>query len=155
VTSTGNPVAFDVIVPSLPGYSFSSAPPQNWTVNDTARVFNTLITEVLGYDKYATHGTDWGCVIAYKLYNNFNSTVRAAHLTFLPFYPLGLEALAACNISLSPLEQFEADRSVDWQQTGDGYFVEQTTKVSLPTSLIPIHIELKQYPAQYPWASFI
>jgi hypothetical protein len=58
-TSTGRNVSFDVIVPSLPGFTFSSAPPANWTVDDTARVFNTLMVNVLGYEEYTTHGTDW------------------------------------------------------------------------------------------------
>jgi hypothetical protein len=58
-TSTGRNVSFDVIVPSLPGFTFSSAPPANWTVDDTARIFNTLMVDVLGYKKYTTHGTDW------------------------------------------------------------------------------------------------
>jgi pimeloyl-ACP methyl ester carboxylesterase len=58
-TSTGRNVSFDVIVPSLPGFTFSSAPPANWTVDDTARIFNTLMVDVLGYKEYTTHGTDW------------------------------------------------------------------------------------------------
>lgn len=94
------------------------------------------MTEVLGYKKYTTHGTDWGSAVAYKLYDNFNSTVGAAHLTFLPFYPLGTVELAAHNITLSPLEEFEEERSVEWQQTGDGYFVEQTTKVCFQHSFL-------------------
>ena len=58
-TSSGKNISFDVIVPSLPGFTFSSAPPANWTVADTGRIFNTLMTEVLGYETYALHGTDW------------------------------------------------------------------------------------------------
>jgi hypothetical protein len=57
-TSTGRNTSFDVIVPSLPGFTFSSAPPANWTVDDTARIFNTLMVDVLGYKEYTTHGTD-------------------------------------------------------------------------------------------------
>ncbi|KAK1749663.1 Alpha/Beta hydrolase protein [Echria macrotheca] len=128
-TSAGKPVSFHVVVPSLPGFAFSSAPPANWTNKDTARVFNTLLTNVLGYEKFATHGTDWGSDIAYSLYNSFNKTVRAGHFAFIPFYPLTPDQLAAENITLStPLEQFEAQRFVGWSTTGNGYFIEQTTK---------------------------
>jgi hypothetical protein len=56
---TGQNVSYNVIVPSLPGFLFSSPPPQNWTIVDTARLFNTLMTDVLGYSKYALHATDW------------------------------------------------------------------------------------------------
>jgi hypothetical protein len=57
--ASGKKVSFNIVVPSLPGFLFSSAPAANWTVDDTGRVFNTLMTEVLGYPKYALHGTDW------------------------------------------------------------------------------------------------
>jgi hypothetical protein len=118
------------VVPSLPGFAFSSGPPVNWTNDDTARVFNTLMTLVLGYKTYATHGTDWGAGIAYSLYSNFNSTVRAAHFAFIPFLPLTPDRLAADNIPLdTDLEKFEEERFVEWSLTGSGYIVEQTTKV--------------------------
>jgi pimeloyl-ACP methyl ester carboxylesterase len=55
---TGKRISFNVVVPSLPGFLFSSPPPQNWTNSDTARLFNILMTEVLEYPTYALHGTD-------------------------------------------------------------------------------------------------
>jgi len=128
--STGKPVSFNVIVPSLPGFAFSSAPPANWTNTDTARVFNTLMTSVLGYKTYATHGTDWGSEVAYSLYSGFNSSVRAGHFAFIPFFPLTPEQLAAEGVTLdTELERFEEGRFVEWSATGNGYFVEQGTKV--------------------------
>lgn len=127
---TGKDVSFNVIVPSLPGFAFSSPPPVNWTVQDTARVFNTLMTQVLDYERYATFGTDWGSGIAYSLYDQWNKTVRAAHLDFLPFYPLSLAELAAENITLTGLEELEEDVTLTWSNSGTGYFSEQTTKVS-------------------------
>lgn len=136
-STPSKPVSFDVVVPSLPGFAFSSAPPANWTNDDTARVFNTLMTSVLGYKTYATHGTDWGSEIAYRLYGDFNSTVRASHFVFLPFFPLTPDRLAAENISLhTDLEKFEAERFVEWTRTGNGYFVEQTTKVFPPSKKV-------------------
>ncbi|KAJ7879603.1 Alpha/Beta hydrolase protein [Mycena olivaceomarginata] len=59
LNASGKNVSFNVVVPSLPGFIFSSAPPANWTTDDTARIFNTLMTEVLGYSAYAVHSTDW------------------------------------------------------------------------------------------------
>ncbi|UKZ69561.1 uncharacterized protein TrAtP1_010567 [Trichoderma atroviride] len=128
-TSKGRPVSFHVVIPSLPGFTFSSPPPANWTIDDTARVFNTLMREVLGYDQFATFGTDWGCAPAYSLYDNFNTSTRAAHFSMLPFYPLSSTELAAQNITLSsPLQQFEQQRSMDWLTSGNAYFSEQTTR---------------------------
>jgi pimeloyl-ACP methyl ester carboxylesterase len=52
--------AFNVIIPSIPGFGFSSTPRRKgWTVRDSARLFNKLVTEVLGYESYAAQGGDW------------------------------------------------------------------------------------------------
>ncbi|KAK4178933.1 putative epoxide hydrolase [Triangularia setosa] len=127
-SSTSKNVSFDIVIPSLPGFAFSSSPPQNWTLDDTARVYNTLMTKVLGYDTYAVHGTAHGVAISFTLYDEYNTTARAAHLVFMFFYPTAPEEIAARNISLSPLEQFELQRSVEWGVNGMGYFAMQTTK---------------------------
>ncbi len=128
-SSATKSVSFDVVIPSLPGFAFSSAPPANWTVDDTARVFNTLMTDVLGYQTFAVHGTDFGVGPAYSLYDNFNTSARAAHFTFLPFFPLTPDELAAKNITLTGLEQAEEHNFVTWTTVGNAYFLEQTTKV--------------------------
>ncbi|KAK4496001.1 hypothetical protein PRZ48_013269 [Zasmidium cellare] len=120
-TSTGKTVSFDVIVPSLPGFAFSSSAPANWTTDDTAGVFNTLMTKILGYKTFAVHGTDWGAAPTYTLYANYTETVRAAHLVFLPVLPP-----TTSNVTLTPLEQFEQQRANEWATTGNGYFVEQS-----------------------------
>lgn len=88
------------------------------------------MTEVLGYKTFATFGTDFGAGPAYSLYDNFNSSTRAAHFAFLPFFPLSPDQLAAQNISLSSkLEQSEEQNFVNWAATGNAYFAEQATKV--------------------------
>lgn len=44
--------AFNVVVPSLPGYGFSDWPPRSkWTLQDTARIFDALMKR-LGYNQY-------------------------------------------------------------------------------------------------------
>lgn len=130
-TSTGKPVSFHVVVPSLPGYGFSSPVPLDWHVNDTARVFNTLMTQVLGYEVYAAHGTDWGSATAYEGYANFNQSVRALHLASLPFLGLSPDEMAARNFSLTPDETFSANKNLEYVTTGTGYLITQTTKVLL------------------------
>lgn len=52
-------VSFNVIIPSLPGFGFSSRPSVEWSIYDTARIFNTLMVDVLGYKSYLVFGTDW------------------------------------------------------------------------------------------------
>jgi pimeloyl-ACP methyl ester carboxylesterase len=129
-TPSGESVSFDVIIPSLIGFGLSSAPPANWTTLDSARVFNTLMTDVLEYKTYATHGTDWGCSVAYHLYNSYNTTVRASQLVFLPFFPLTPDQLAAEGIALDELEEFEEGGFTEWSTNGQAYFQQESTKVS-------------------------
>lgn len=138
-TASGKKVSFDVIVPSLPGFAFSSAPPVNWTFPDSARLINTLVTQVLHYDTYALFGTDIGGGIGWELYDQYNTTVRAAHLAFLPFLPLNSAQLDAQNITLNSLEAFEESVTTEWSTTGEGYFLEHTTKVCHPFQLRVIY----------------
>lgn len=51
---------FDVIVPSLPGFFLSTYPQrEGWDLKDTAKLYHHLMTNVLGYKKYAVQGGDW------------------------------------------------------------------------------------------------
>ncbi|KAJ7451175.1 Alpha/Beta hydrolase protein [Mycena latifolia] len=127
-SSTGKQISFNVVVPSLPGFLFSSPPPQNWSNADTARLFNTLMTDVLGYSKYALYGTDWGSHIGYVLYSSFNSSVRAAEFKFIPFTSPTPEELAAQNITLSDIAKVTVQRNADFRARGTGYFIEQGFK---------------------------
>ncbi|KAJ6585740.1 Alpha/Beta hydrolase protein [Mycena capillaripes] len=103
-------------------------PPANCTIDDTARIFNTLMTDVLGYPAYVLHGTDWGSAVGYSLYSSFNTTVRAAHFAFLPFFPPSAQEVAENNITLSDVQKVTQQRTIEWNTTGQTYFTEQATK---------------------------
>jgi pimeloyl-ACP methyl ester carboxylesterase len=52
--------AFHVVLVSMPGFAFSSAPRRTgWDVGDTARVVDTLMGDVLRYPAYMAQGGDW------------------------------------------------------------------------------------------------
>lgn len=73
----GDPAdAFDVIVPSLPGFGFST-PLRHTGINfwRTADLWHRLMTEVLGYPKYAAQGGDWGAMVTTQIGHKY-----AAHL---------------------------------------------------------------------------
>ncbi|MBG0566670.1 epoxide hydrolase family protein [Actinoplanes aureus] len=56
--------AFHVVVPSVPGFGFSQAPPETgFTINRVARMWAELMRG-LGYDRYGTQGGDLGAYIA-------------------------------------------------------------------------------------------
>lgn len=77
---------FEVIVPSLPGYGFSQAPlKKGWTLQDSARVFDTLMTSVLGFKSYMAQGGDWGSLVTRFLANSPHCKI--AHVNFAPPQP--------------------------------------------------------------------
>lgn len=74
--------AFDVIVPSLPGFGFSGRPPRPWGPRAMAGVLNNLVTDVLGYDSYYAHGADWGSAISSWLGYDHADHCKAIHINF-------------------------------------------------------------------------
>lgn len=55
--------AFDVVIPSLPGYGFSGRPTETgWDPDRVARAWAQLMTR-LGYTRYVAQGGDWGTPI--------------------------------------------------------------------------------------------
>jgi pimeloyl-ACP methyl ester carboxylesterase len=81
--------AFDVVVPSLPGFGFSSKPKRPIGQRTTARLFNTLMTDVLGYDTYLAQGGDWGAMVTSWLGRDHAAHAKAIHLNMLGFRPHG------------------------------------------------------------------
>jgi len=81
--------AFDLVIPSLPGFGFSSKPDRPFGQRGTARLFNTLMTDVLGYDRYLAQGGDWGAAITSALGVDHAKHVRAIHLNMIGLRPAG------------------------------------------------------------------
>jgi pimeloyl-ACP methyl ester carboxylesterase len=78
----GDPAdAFDVIVPSLPGFGFSTPltrPDMNfWKIADT---WHQLMTGVLGYSKYAAGGCDVGALVTGQLGHKYASELYGIHI---------------------------------------------------------------------------
>lgn len=81
--------AFDLVIPSLPGFGFSSKPKRPIGQRETARLFDKLMTEVLGYSTYLAQGGDWGSLVTSWLGKNHGEHARAIHLNMLGFRPHG------------------------------------------------------------------
>ncbi|WP_108126569.1 epoxide hydrolase family protein [Saccharospirillum mangrovi] len=73
--------AFEVIVPSLPGYGFSGPVPRAglsfWQIAD---LWHRLMTEVLGFNRYATSGGDWGALISSQLGHKYADHLLGVHI---------------------------------------------------------------------------
>ena len=128
----GDPAdSFDVVVPSLPGYGFSSpinVPGINYW--RTADLWVTLMQDALGYDKFATQGGDWGAAIAAQLGHKYADRVIGVHTHLM----LPLNAFAGPLTSMvdrsmyGPGEEGWFDRSMHFLTTETGYVALQTTK---------------------------
>ncbi|KAJ7646777.1 Alpha/Beta hydrolase protein [Roridomyces roridus] len=121
-TTGGKKISYNVVVPSLPGWDFSSPPANNsWTIHDTA-------SPGIPYLRTALQMTGQGAVIGYDLYANYNTTARAAHFVIIPFLPPTPDQIAAQNITLATDEQESENIFVDWSSVGNAYFAEQSTR---------------------------
>ncbi|WP_058304461.1 epoxide hydrolase family protein [Gorillibacterium timonense] len=79
----GDPAdSFDVIVPSLPGFGFSSCPDRPGVNNDqVSEMWATLMTKELGYEKFAAAGGDIGSGVTRYLAYNHPELLYGIHLT--------------------------------------------------------------------------
>ena len=74
--------AFDVVVPSLPGFGFSASLRRTGvTTRTTAALWVRLMREVLGYGRFAAHGGDWGASVTAQLGHEFPDDLIGAHMT--------------------------------------------------------------------------
>ncbi len=88
----GDPAdAFHVVVPSIPGFGFSSPlPGPGWDSRRTARAWAELMSR-LGYDRYGAQGGDFGAIISPDLGREEPSHVVGIHVNAasVGFIPLG------------------------------------------------------------------
>jgi len=86
--------SFTVVAPSLPGYTFSFRPNQErFGVEQIAKVFAQLMTDVLGYERFAAQGGDWGAFVTSRLACDVPQRLHGIHLNLLavPRDPAALE----------------------------------------------------------------
>ena len=121
----GDPAdAFDLVVPSLPGYGFS-APTQERQVN-TSRIadwFATLMTDALGYTQYGAQGGDWGSLVTSRLGFAYPQNLVGIHLNMV-----GVAPHPANRQDLSAAEQAWIQEMGVWQRDETGYQGIQGTK---------------------------
>ena len=81
----GDPAdAFTVVAPSLPGYGLSFRPGQpRFDLAQIADCFADLMTEVLGYPRFAAQGGDWGAFVTSRLGASHADRLVGIHLNLL------------------------------------------------------------------------
>ena len=76
--------SFDVIVPSLPGFGFSDPPTSSGASNRHVAGSIADLMTLLGYEKFAVQGGDWGAGIATWLSREYPERLTAMHLNYIP-----------------------------------------------------------------------
>lgn len=75
--------AFDVIVPSIPGFGFSGAPAEGTDVVRTAELWVALMDR-LGYERFGAYGSDWGAAITRVLGASYPERLVGVHTPGAP-----------------------------------------------------------------------
>jgi pimeloyl-ACP methyl ester carboxylesterase len=75
--------AFDVVVPSLPGFGFSQKPERPLGPRAVAGYFGKLMEDVLGYQRYVAQGGDWGSVISSWIGFDHKETCAGVHINMM------------------------------------------------------------------------
>ena len=111
---------FDVIVPSLPGYGFSGRPSRPIGPRKMASIFNSLMTNSLGYEKYISQGGDFGGTICTWLAYDFPESLLGIHINILiTRHPDGPQT----KEEIEWQERFKVEQRIE-----DGYRTQQSTK---------------------------
>ncbi|CAI6342208.1 unnamed protein product [Periconia digitata] len=112
---------YHFILPSLPGWPLSSAPPldRDWKYADTARIIHKLMLNLgFGDGGYISHGGDIGAAVARTLAVTYDEC-KAVHLSFCHMPPP--DDADALEASLSETEKKGVQRAEEFKWTGDAY----------------------------------
>ncbi len=129
---------YHIVVPSLPGYGFSSSPPldRDFRLEDGARVLDSLMVQLGFGDGYVVQGGDVGSKLA-RVLGGTQPRVKAVHLNFsiMP-QPAELPADTKYNdLEIQGLARFK------WfERMGSAYALEHATPgpALLPSSWVQI-----------------
>jgi pimeloyl-ACP methyl ester carboxylesterase len=116
--------AFDLVLPSLPGYGFSGEPTElGWDPGRTARAWAELMGR-LGYGRYVAQGGDLGAIVADAMGRQAPQGLLGIHMNLL------VTTLGAPTPPPGDTEEERAalDAINTFTTSGFGYFLEQSTR---------------------------
>ena len=117
--------AFDVVIPSMPGYGFSGKPSTpGWNPEHIARAW-VMLMKRLGYTKFVAQGGDWGAVIVDLMGVQAAPELLAIHTNMPGIFPAEIDAAAFSGkpapSGLSADEKVAYERLQFVYQKGIGY----------------------------------
>src|SRR5262245_29127671 len=114
--------AFDLVLPSLPGYGLSGEPVElGWDLGRTARAWAELMGR-LGYTRYVAQGGDVGAGVTDAMGRQQPAGLIGIHTNLL------VPALNRPMPTGSDEERAAAGQIAIFRQSGNGYFVEMSTR---------------------------
>ena len=126
--------AFDVVIPSMPGYGFSDKPTgTGWDPEHIARAWTELMKR-LGYTRYVAQGGDWGAVITGAMARQAAPGLLGVHINNLaaatpPDVAAALAGAAPLPAGLSDPERVAIESSKAYAMKGSAaYFVMLTAR---------------------------
>jgi pimeloyl-ACP methyl ester carboxylesterase len=131
--------AFHLVLPSIPGYGFSSEPTElGWDAGRTARAWAELMNR-LGYTRYVAQGGDVGAIVTDAMGRQAPEGLLGIHLNVLP-QAIGLKDQLPAE---SEQERAALDGLDTFKTDGFGYFLEQATRPqTIGYSLLDSPVEL-------------
>jgi pimeloyl-ACP methyl ester carboxylesterase len=115
--------AFDLVLPSLPGYGLSGEPTETgWDAGRIAQAWAELMRR-LGYDRYVAQGGDQGAGVTDAMGRQAPEGLVGIHLNFLRTAIAG-----GPQPERSEQERAAAEAVAAFRASGFGYFLEQTTR---------------------------
>lgn len=115
--------SFTVVAASLPGYGFSDRPSvPGMSVARVAAAMHTVMTERLGYPRFAVRGTDLGAGVATQLALTFPKALLGVHTGGTNPW------LGEIPADLTPPEQAFVVSAQQWAQTEMAYAMAQSTR---------------------------
>jgi pimeloyl-ACP methyl ester carboxylesterase len=116
--------AFDVVVPSLPGFGFSAQRPQRTDPWSTPELWHRLMADILGYTRYGAHGGDLGAGVSTRLAARHPDAVAGIHLLAVGAPDLS----AADEPPLTDAERAYLDEVAEWERDEGAYEHQQQTR---------------------------
>jgi pimeloyl-ACP methyl ester carboxylesterase len=114
--------AFHLVLPSLPGYGFSSEPAElGWNVGRVAQAWAELMDR-LGYTRYVAQGGDVGAAVTDTMGRQAPKGLLGIHTNLL------VTVLGGPPPAESDQERAAADQLATFRESGFGYFLEMATR---------------------------